>query len=92
MSPDQRIDPEETSEWMESFDDLLATRGRERAGDILADLTKRAQALGVATPAPTAPLSYTTDYVNTIPVSEEAKPRRIEVSHSAAPTAIEAGS
>ncbi|WP_251152852.1 Hsp20/alpha crystallin family protein [Cellulosimicrobium sp. Marseille-Q4280] len=28
----------------------------------------------------------------TIPVSEEAKPRRIEVSHSATPTAIEAGS
>ncbi|MFC7879900.1 Hsp20/alpha crystallin family protein [Isoptericola sp. NPDC057391] len=28
----------------------------------------------------------------TIPVAEDAKPRRIEVSHSAAPTAIEAGS
>lgn len=28
----------------------------------------------------------------TIPVAEDAKPRRIEVTHSAAPTAIEAGS
>ncbi len=71
MSPDQRIDPEETSEWLESFDDLVAARGRERAADILKALSERAHAVGVATPPPGGPSAYTTDYVNTIPVSEE---------------------
>ena len=71
MSPDQRIDPEETSEWLESFDDLVASRGRERAADILRELSRRAHAIGVTTPAPEGPRTDTTDYVNTIPVSEE---------------------
>ena len=71
MSPDQRIDPEETSEWLESFDDLVAARGRERAADILEALSKRARSAGVTTPAAAGPTSYTTDYVNTIPVAEE---------------------
>jgi pyruvate dehydrogenase E1 component len=71
MSPDQRPDPEETSEWLESFDALVSSRGRDRAADILAALSQRAHAAGVSTPAPTESTGYTTDYVNTIPVSEE---------------------
>jgi pyruvate dehydrogenase E1 component len=71
MSPDQRPDPEETSEWLESFDALVSSRGRDRAAEILAALSQRAHASGVSTPALTAASGYTTDYVNTIPVSEE---------------------
>jgi pyruvate dehydrogenase E1 component len=71
MSPDQRPDPEETSEWLESFDALVSSRGRDRAADILAALSQRAHAAGVSTPAPAEASAYTTDYVNTIPVSEE---------------------
>jgi pyruvate dehydrogenase E1 component len=71
VSPDQRPDPEETSEWLESFDALVSSRGRDRAADILAALAQRAHAAGVTTPAPAVASGYTTDYVNTIPVSEE---------------------
>ncbi len=71
MSPDQRPDPEETQEWLESFDALVSSRGSDRAADILAALSRRARDAGVSAPAPTDASSYTTDYVNTIPVSEE---------------------
>lgn len=42
------IDAEETSEWVESFDQLLAARGRERAADILATLRARAEEAGIS--------------------------------------------
>ncbi len=65
-STDSGPDPEETSDWIESFDSLVASRGRDRAADILRALQARAGAVGVATPA-----RLVTDYVNTIPTSEE---------------------
>jgi pyruvate dehydrogenase E1 component len=60
------VDPEETAEWLESYDALVAARGAERAREILDALQQRA---GV----PTARVStqLVTDYINTIPVSEE---------------------
>ena len=36
------VDPEETAEWLESYDDLVRARGRERARQILDDLNARA--------------------------------------------------
>ena len=59
-------DPEETAEWIESFDALVADRGHERAREIVQALRGRAASLGVA-PEP----EVTTDYVNTIDVASE---------------------
>ena len=59
-------DPDELAEWVESFDSLLAARGRERAASVLKVLAERASTAGV--PRETA---ITTDYVNTIAVEDE---------------------
>ena len=59
-------DPDELAEWVESFDSLLAARGRERAASVLKVLAERASTAGI--PRETA---ITTDYVNTIPVEDE---------------------
>ncbi|HVK36561.1 MAG TPA: hypothetical protein VM428_12970, partial [Microlunatus sp.] len=60
------VDPEETAEWLESYDDLVKARGRDRARQILESLNDKA---GVAAPSAESPL--VTDYINTIPVSDE---------------------
>ena len=57
-STDSTADPEETNEWIESFDQLVASRGPDRAADILRTLQARAGTAGVATPA-----RLVTDYV-----------------------------
>ena len=59
-------DPEETAEWIESFDDLVESQGTERAQFIVRSLLQRAGAKSVGVPMVT-----TTDYVNTIPVDQE---------------------
>ncbi|GHD13683.1 pyruvate dehydrogenase (acetyl-transferring), homodimeric type [Zhihengliuella salsuginis] len=59
-------DPEETAEWLESFDDLVEAQGTERAQFIVRSLLQRAGAKSVGVPMVT-----TTDYVNTIPVDQE---------------------
>ena len=59
-------DPEETSEWVQSLDDLIRTEGTERAQFIMRTLLQRAGAHSVGVPMVT-----TTDYVNTIPVDQE---------------------
>ncbi|GAB3178858.1 pyruvate dehydrogenase (acetyl-transferring), homodimeric type [Nesterenkonia halophila] len=59
-------DPEETREWLESFDQLLEIHGTERAEYIVRTLLQRAGAKSVDIPMVT-----TTDYVNTIPVDQE---------------------
>ncbi len=56
-------DPEETAEWLESLDALVAQRGAERGEHIIRSLAARAG----LTQEPSA----TTDYVNTIAVSDE---------------------
>ncbi|GAA4779214.1 pyruvate dehydrogenase (acetyl-transferring), homodimeric type [Citricoccus nitrophenolicus] len=59
-------DPQETAEWIESFDGLIEARGTERAEYIMRQLLQRAGTKSVGVPMVT-----TTDYVNTIPVDQE---------------------
>ncbi len=62
------VDPEETGEWLESFDQLVETHGTERAEYIVRSLLQRAGAKSIGVPMVT-----TTDYVNTIPKDQEPK-------------------
>src|SRR6188472_4092594 len=62
----QAADPEELDEWSESFDQLLAVGGQERAAAVLRRLGKQAADAGLD-----GYESVTTDYVNTIPVDDE---------------------
>ena len=60
------IDPDETSEWLESFDKLLEQSGPARARYLMLRLLERSGEQRVAIPALTS-----TDYVNTIPTELE---------------------
>ena len=60
------IDPDETSEWVESLDQVIATHGRERARYIMLKLLERSREKHVGVPA-----LRSTDYVNTIPPEAE---------------------
>ena len=63
---DNMADPEELEEWSESFDQLLAVGGQERAAAVLRRLGKQAADAGLA-----GYESVTTDYINTISVDDE---------------------
>jgi pyruvate dehydrogenase E1 component len=56
----------ELQDWIDSFHDLLARRGTERAREMLRELQVHAAHAGV-----TMPFSANTPYVNTIPVNEQ---------------------
>ena len=60
------IDPQETQEWMESFDSIVEHQGIERAYFILTQLLSRAQIERVELPA-----LLQTPYINTIPPERE---------------------
>ncbi|WP_370248216.1 pyruvate dehydrogenase (acetyl-transferring), homodimeric type [Nocardioides sp.] len=60
------IDPEETQDWIASFDALLEERGRERARYVMLRLLERARETQVGVPA-----LRSTDYINTIPPERE---------------------
>src|ERR1700734_41824 len=60
------IDPEETSEWVDSFDAVVNAQGRPRARFLLMKLLERARTMQVDFPA-----TVSTPYVNTIPRDEE---------------------
>jgi pyruvate dehydrogenase E1 component len=60
------IDPEETGEWLDSFDQLLTAAGPARARYLLLRMLERANEKHVSIPALTS-----TDYVNTIPTENE---------------------
>ncbi|MGW4461722.1 pyruvate dehydrogenase (acetyl-transferring), homodimeric type [Micromonospora sp. NPDC004704] len=60
------IDPEETSEWVESLDGVIDERGAKRARYVMLRLLERARERQVGVP----PLT-TTDYINTIPPERE---------------------
>jgi pyruvate dehydrogenase E1 component len=60
------IDPEETAEWLESFDAMLDRSGSSRARYLMLRMLERAGEQRVAIPALTS-----TDYVNTIPTESE---------------------
>ncbi|RJS47584.1 pyruvate dehydrogenase (acetyl-transferring), homodimeric type [Nocardioides cavernaquae] len=60
------IDPDETRDWIESFDSMLSERGRERARYVMLRLLERAREKQVGVPA-----LRSTDYINTIPPERE---------------------
>jgi pyruvate dehydrogenase E1 component len=60
------IDPEETTEWLDSFDSVVGGRGRERARFLMLKLLERARAAQIGVPA-----TVSTPYVNTIPADQE---------------------
>ena len=60
------IDPDETREWLESFDAAIDTDGRQRARFLMLKLLERARARQVGVPA-----LRSTDYINTIPPERE---------------------
>src|SRR5919197_1087350 len=60
------IDPDETAEWLESFDQLVGDEGEARARFVLYKLLKRARQLHVGLP----PLTQTR-YINTISPEQE---------------------
>jgi pyruvate dehydrogenase E1 component len=60
------IDPDETREWVESFDNVVRTRGRGRARYVMLRLLERARAQQVGVPG-----LRSTDYINTIPPERE---------------------
>ncbi|WP_166984656.1 pyruvate dehydrogenase (acetyl-transferring), homodimeric type [Canibacter zhoujuaniae] len=63
-TPDQ--DPEETAEWRESLDDLVAQRGPGRAREIMSSMLARSRELHL-----NVPQIPTTDYINTIATENE---------------------
>jgi len=63
-------DPDETAEWQDSLDQLVAAKGHGRARDIMLSLLKRSKDLQLG-----VPMVPTTDYINTIaPENEPAFP------------------
>src|ERR1700694_1267681 len=60
------IDPEETAEWLDSFDAVVDAEGRPRARFLLMKLLERARTKQVESPA-----TVSTPYVNTISPEQE---------------------
>ncbi|MHA6626114.1 pyruvate dehydrogenase (acetyl-transferring), homodimeric type [Pseudonocardia sichuanensis] len=60
------IDPEETAEWLDSFDAMLDAAGQQRARYLMLRMLQRARERHVGVPSLTS-----TDYVNTIPTDRE---------------------
>ncbi|MFI5838659.1 pyruvate dehydrogenase (acetyl-transferring), homodimeric type [Catenuloplanes sp. NPDC051500] len=60
------IDPEETSEWVESLDGVIDEAGAKRARYVMLRLLERARERQVGVPPLTS-----TDYINTIPPEQE---------------------
>lgn len=60
------VDPEETSEWVESIDGLIDDKGGPRARYVMLNMLKRARERNVSIPQ-----ELNTPYVNTIGVHEE---------------------
>jgi len=67
MQKTKDVNPQETAEWLEAFEELIRQSGPQRAGYLLDRLLEDAQRRGAA-PAP----RVTTPYVNTIPAEQEA--------------------
>ncbi|WP_104129197.1 pyruvate dehydrogenase (acetyl-transferring), homodimeric type [Cryobacterium sp. Y57] len=59
-------DPEETAEWSQSLDALVAEHGHERGREIMLSLLKRSKELHLG-----VPMVPTTDYINTIAPENE---------------------
>ena len=59
-------DPEETAEWQESLDAVVAEKGHERAREVMLSILKRSKELQLG-----VPMVPTTDYINTIAPEDE---------------------
>ena len=69
------VDPIETNDWLAAIDSLIREEGIERAQFIIDQVMQQARAGGVSLPS-----GITTDYVNTIPVSEQpAYPGNLDI-------------
>ena len=62
------LDPQETSEWLESLDAVARVHGRGRAREIMLNLLRRSHELQL-----NVPMVPTTDYINTIAPENEAE-------------------
>lgn len=62
------IDPQETQEWLDALDSVIASAGGERAHFLLEKLIEKARRSGAY-----LPYSATTAYINTIPTGKEAR-------------------
>ena len=60
------VDPQETTEWIESLDAVARVQGRDRAREIMTNLLRRSHELQL-----NVPTSQNTDYVNTIATESE---------------------
>ena len=60
------VDPQETAEWIESFDNLVEAQGNYRARYVMLSLLRRAAERNVGVPS-----LRSTDYINTIPPERE---------------------
>ncbi|WP_415629956.1 pyruvate dehydrogenase (acetyl-transferring), homodimeric type [Nocardioides dubius] len=60
------IDPDETADWLDSFDAMIEGRGRDRARYVMLRLLERARQRQVGVPA-----LRSTDFINTIPPERE---------------------
>jgi pyruvate dehydrogenase E1 component len=71
------VDPDETSEWVESFDQLVNEGGNYRARYVMLSLLRRAAERNVGLPS-----LRSTDYINTIPPEREPSfPGDEEIEH-----------
>jgi len=61
------LNPQETGEWLEALDEVVADAGSTRATYLLSQILDRAALLGL-----TSPLRLNTRYWNTIPVDQQA--------------------
>ncbi|BDC48326.1 pyruvate dehydrogenase E1 component [Bryobacterales bacterium F-183] len=64
--PSVDLNPQETSEWLEALDEIVADAGSPRATFLISQLLDRAATHGV-----TSPLRRNTPYRNTIPVDQQ---------------------
>ncbi|MER0171883.1 MAG: pyruvate dehydrogenase (acetyl-transferring), homodimeric type [Nitrosomonas sp.] len=68
MEQQPDIDPQETQEWLDALDSVIASAGGERAHFLLEKLIEKARRSGAY-----LPYSATTAYINTIPTGKEAR-------------------
>ena len=74
-APDHDLDAQETREWLQALEGVVAAEGKERAHYLLEQLLEQARQNGID-----MPFSATTGYVNTIePEDEERSPGNLEL-------------
>ena len=62
------LDPQETKEWMDAVDGVIAQEGADRAHYLIEKVIGQARGAGVD-----LPYSANTEYINTIPADQQPK-------------------